>query len=404
MNSWFLLYVAGSMQAALLALALWQRRGSSHASRLLAGWMALLVVDLGVRAWAQTQLPLVAFKPMLFVGLFPFLHGSLFYLYARTVIHDRPLRISDARHGLGFLLVFLVVADLFLMAPNEALTAIRRSYAAGFGGRNAYMNIGLFAYSLSYIAAALLAIRRHRDRLRATRSDSHPDALRWLVVMAVSQCVIWAVALGNWTLPSNWIDQRLTYVAVAAWVLLVGYYRLLNGGALSDTLQPDVGHAGADADDGDAAAAVDFGTPSTRAKSENITPLDDPRADDVAARLQQLMQDDALYREPTLTIARLARRSGYPEYLISAVINRRFGCPFWDYVNGYRVAAARACLLDLNDARTVLEIAYACGFTSKSTFNAAFKRLTAETPSACRARAAGAPMDASADTLPSRTD
>ncbi|WP_242109530.1 helix-turn-helix domain-containing protein [Luteimonas aquatica] len=89
-------------------------------------------------------------------------------------------------------------------------------------------------------------------------------------------------------------------------------------------------------------------------------------------------------REPALTIGQLARRSGYPEYLVSAVINRRFDGHFWDYINRQRIEAASAHLADASDARSILEIAYACGFTSKSTFNAAFKRQLGQTPSAYR--------------------
>ena len=107
---------------------------------------------------------------------------------------------------------------------------------------------------------------------------------------------------------------------------------------------------------------------------------------DVEARLSQLMAQEQLYREPALTIGQLAKRSGYPEYLVSAVINRRFDGHFWDYINRQRIEAASAHLADADDARTILDIAYACGFTSKSTFNAAFKRQVGETPSAYRKR------------------
>ncbi|NMW26184.1 helix-turn-helix transcriptional regulator, partial [Rhodanobacter denitrificans] len=107
----------------------------------------------------------------------------------------------------------------------------------------------------------------------------------------------------------------------------------------------------------------------------------------VETRLAQLMGgDEALYREPALTIGQVARRSGYPEYLVSAVINRRFGGTFWDYINRLRVEAVRVRLADRGDARTILDIAYDCGFTSKSTFNAAFKRQVGETPSNYRKR------------------
>src|SRR5690606_30170423 len=117
---------------------------------------------------------------------------------------------------------------------------------------------------------------------------------------------------------------------------------------------------------------------------------DDPRFDAVEARLSALMSEQALYREPALGIAQLARRSGYPEYLVSAVINRRLGGNFWEYVNRHRVEAVRACLADADDRRGILEIAYDAGFTSKSTFNTAFRRIVGETPSAYRNRQAPA--------------
>lgn len=112
---------------------------------------------------------------------------------------------------------------------------------------------------------------------------------------------------------------------------------------------------------------------------------DDARFTAVEARLSQFMDGtEALYFEPALTIGQVAKRSGYPEYLVSAVINRRLGGSFWDYINRLRIEAARVRLADTNDTRTILDIAYACGFTSKSTFNAAFKKQVGETPSTYR--------------------
>ena len=125
---------------------------------------------------------------------------------------------------------------------------------------------------------------------------------------------------------------------------------------------------------------------SDAAVVEEAAAGDDPRFDAVEARLSALMAGQALYREPALSIAQLARRSGYPEYLVSAVINRRLGGNFCEYVNVHRIEATRAALADPADARTILDIAYDAGFTAKSTFNTAFKRVVGETPSAYRRR------------------
>ncbi|HUB88672.1 MAG TPA: AraC family transcriptional regulator, partial [Dyella sp.] len=117
-------------------------------------------------------------------------------------------------------------------------------------------------------------------------------------------------------------------------------------------------------------------------QEQTANSMDTARFAEVEARLAQLMNGDApLYLEPALTIGQVAKRSGYPEYLVSAVINRRLGGSFCDYVNRLRVEAVRARLADPAESRTILDLAYACGFTSKSTFNAAFKREVGDTPS-----------------------
>src|SRR5690606_17638889 len=146
-------------------------------------------------------------------------------------------------------------------------------------------------------------------------------------------------------------DYLLIYAAVAAWVCVVGWFSLG---------QPPI--------------AEPLREQATVADPMPREDDDDPRFDAVEARLSALMSAQALYREPALGIAQLARRSGYPEYLVSAVINRRLGGNFWEYVNRHRVEAVRACLADADDRRGILEIAYDAGFTSKSTFNTAFRR------------------------------
>jgi len=376
MNTWMLIYAVAAAQGLLLGAALWQRRPLHPANRLLACWMLLASLDLAVRVWAMAEPGSHSFKAMRVVAMFPFLHASLFYLYVRSVIDGRGPGWPDLRHALGFVLALLAMSDLLLLDAVALEAAILDYRSGAFRTRRLLINLALFAVSLSYVAAALRAIVRHRRRLRATRSDSHPDALRWLVLMAACQCLIWAIALGQWLLPTPWLSYRLIYAAVAVWVLLVGYFSLLRPREEVDARAPS---ATADSPVPPVAAAE----PARPADAEG----EDPRFDEVAARLRQLMEEQQLHREPALGIAGLARRSGYPEYLVSAVINRRFGVPFWDYVNRYRVEAARACLLDPAESRTALDIAYDCGFTSKSTFNAAFKRLLGETPSACRARA-----------------
>ena len=371
MTPWLVIYAIAAGQALLLAAALWRRPNDRQANRFLAAWMLLVFVDLTVRAWAQHDQSLASFKPMRMVALFPFLHASAFYIYVRTLIHATPLRWRDTLHAAGFLFALTISLPLFLMSGAQIEQALATGHSLGFCALGAGSSLILFGFSLSYIAVSVVAVLKQRKQLRDTQSDRDPGELRWLMAVAVSQCGIWAVALAQLFLPNRWIANELIYVAVSAWVLLAGYLSLLNAGPPA---RPATAPQRSAAEDPDGNASADL----------------DPRFDDVAKRLSALM-DQGIYREIALSIAQLAQRSGYPEYLVSAVINRRFGYPFWDYVNRFRVDAAKRCLADPQDQRTALEIAYDCGFSSKSTFNSAFKRFAGQTPSQYRAAASGQP-------------
>lgn len=362
---WEFVYIAATVQAALLALALWRRAVNPEANRLLAVWVALTGADLLVKAVYWNSLSPEWFRAYRFVALFPFLYGSLFYLYVRALIEARGFRLRDGVHLLGFGVMLALNAHVLTMSGAQ-MQALSARWVAGEKTIGSWFDIPLFVYSLSYVAAALVRVHRYRRRLLQQRSDADRMSLRWLDVMAACQIIIWIIATTQWLATLPGIDYRLLFGAVAAWVCVMGWLSL-NQSPVADELT----------------------TAAETAAAPDAADSDDARFPAVEARLLQLMQgDEALYREPALTIGQVAKRSGYPEYLVSAVINRRFGGTFWDYINRLRIEAVRARLADREDARTILDIAYDCGFTSKSTFNAAFKRQVGETPSGYRKMAA----------------
>jgi len=358
---WVFVYIAAAVQAVLLALALWRRPVNTEANRVLSVWVALTGVDLLVKAVYWNSLSPEWFRAYRFVALFPFLYGSLFYVYVRALIEARGFRVRDGVHLLGFGVMLALNAHVLLMSDQQ-MQALSARWVAGEKTIGSWFDVPLFAYSLSYVAAALMRVHRYRRRLRERRSDADRMSLRWIDVMAACQVVIWVIAITQWLATLPGIDYRLLFGAIAAWVCVMGWLSLNQAPVASEP-----------------AALVE------EAERPETADPDDARFPAVETRLAQLMLgDDALYREPALTIGQVAKRSGYPEYLVSAVINRRFGGTFWDYINRLRVEAVRARLADRGDTRTILDIAYDCGFTSKSTFNAAFKRQVGETPSSYR--------------------
>ncbi len=370
---WTFVYFAAAVQAALLGLALWRRPANREANRLLAVWLGLTGTDLAVKALYWHLLSPEWFRAYRFVALFPFLYGSLFYLYVRALTQERGFRVRDVVHLAGFG-VMLALNAYVLVMDEAGLQALSARWIAGERTIGAWFDLPLFFYSVSYVIAALVLVHGYRQRLRARRSDADRLSLRWIDAMAGFQIAIWCLAILQALVALPVLNYGLLFGLVAAWVCVVGWFSL---GQPPVPAEPPM-----------ATAAP---TPEADAAEPTQT-VDATRYAAVEARLAQLMEGEApLYLEPALTIGQMAKRSGYPEYLVSAVINRRLGGSFWDYVNRLRVEAVRARLADPAETRTILDLAYAGGFTSKSTFNAAFKRQVGETPSGYRRRHASAP-------------
>lgn len=112
-------------------------------------------------------------------------------------------------------------------------------------------------------------------------------------------------------------------------------------------------------------------------------------------RLRSVMDDGEPWRREGLTIGILANAIGVPEHRLRRLINRRLGHRnYAEFLNAYRIGAAKLKLADPREARTtVATIAFNLGYGSLGPFNRAFRSATGATPSEWRARAlsAGSP-------------
>jgi AraC-like DNA-binding protein len=106
------------------------------------------------------------------------------------------------------------------------------------------------------------------------------------------------------------------------------------------------------------------------------------------AKLNAVMAEGAWRREG-LTIGALAAELGEPEHRLRRLINQRLGHRnFADFVNGYRIEAAKTRLADPAGARTtVAAIAFDLGYGSLGPFNRAFRAATGSTPTEWRREA-----------------
>jgi len=97
-------------------------------------------------------------------------------------------------------------------------------------------------------------------------------------------------------------------------------------------------------------------------------------------RIRELMIEQKLYRDSSLTIGVLADKVHASEHKVRYVINKEQGYRnFNQFLNQYRVAEAEELLLKSAET-AIYDVAFEVGYSSLSSFNKAFKEITGVTP------------------------
>lgn len=115
---------------------------------------------------------------------------------------------------------------------------------------------------------------------------------------------------------------------------------------------------------------------SVRTEKKKITDSD---ASNWLQKLESIILDKALYKDPNLKLNDLASHINITPHLLSQLLNENVGKSFPTYINEFRIE--EACRLIRTDDRLTFEaIGYEVGYNSKSTFYAAFKKIRDTTP------------------------
>lgn len=186
------------------------------------------------------------------------------------------------------------------------------------------------------------------------------------------------------------IEKRFRFAFVAVYAALVGV-SILGLRAPDDGLRDDlVKSACALAGLAAMLVAVRFRLrhPLTAPRAIRRAPTEDDTR--LAERLRRLLVDEAIDSRPELKIGDVAARLGEPEYRVSQCISAALGFPnFNRWINHHRIARAKALLAQPDERRSILEIAFACGFASLGPFNRAFRDEVGTTPRAYRSTMRG---------------
>jgi AraC-like DNA-binding protein len=107
--------------------------------------------------------------------------------------------------------------------------------------------------------------------------------------------------------------------------------------------------------------------------------LDAPARTRIQRKLAEALATRRLHRDPGLSLRGLCEALKENPHYVSQVINQDLATNFHDLIKKHRIEDAMTALMGEPDL-SVLEIALAVGFNSKSTFNAAFRQQAGMTP------------------------
>ncbi|ROS19954.1 AraC-like DNA-binding protein [Chryseobacterium nakagawai] len=98
-------------------------------------------------------------------------------------------------------------------------------------------------------------------------------------------------------------------------------------------------------------------------------------------KLELLCKDQHIYTDSTLNREKVAEKLGISAGYVSQIVNTITGDNFAHYINQYRVEAVKQMISDSEyENYTLLTMGLEAGFTSKTTFYKAFKKVTGQTP------------------------
>lgn len=298
---------------------------------------------------AETYLPV-------FYSLFPvtYLLGPAVYLYVRTLANKSPrLEKQDLSHAMLFLLM-VILNPLILKIPSTDFFFFG-SPSLSNGGTVIALLV-LYIQVLVYFFASLRIIVRNNSN-----TDHFFNKARLRFFIGTIACL--------------WLTECIVYVtfvssdALLCWVLIVlALLQFTIANAM--VFQGMKGFS--------LANAVPLRSNSPKYQKTMIPEQERAR---YVNRIREVMRDARPYLEPDFSLQQLSAATGIPVHHVSQVLNGVIEESFCDFVNRYRINES---LRQLEGGKTILEILYAVGFTSKSAFNTAFKKQTGYTPTQYR--------------------
>ncbi len=320
-----------------------------------------------------------------------FLLCPCLWFYIEGITAEKPWKLNrkQIRH---FVLLWpaLIFAVMIMLLPKDMYTDIfidDNDVVAPLAIATAIsllimvmLWLGQCVYIAFRIIHRLVDYRKQLKNVFSNHDDKSLNWMNWLLFIAISTWLFSLVTVFS----SNLFDNFLFNIRTESLLSLLLVWSLAHFGLQQKPVFTDY----------DESQSVDVAAQNTEApKNEDITvrsppmkyqrsALDNEQSNRIADKINNIMSKETLYLDSNLSLQKLANHLAISPNYISQTLNETLCTNFFDFINKWRIEAAKPKILANQDS--VLTIALEVGFNARSSFYKAFKQETGQTPSEFR--------------------
>ncbi len=338
--------LVGVIQGLFVLALLLIRSNKSATERILLFWLSLIVLHLGFSYLLRDGL--VA-NPILAVlnSTVSFVQGPMLYLYFTSLYVGKIGRLKMSLHFL----------------PAVLLLIFQFSGQTSPGLINAF-----YIYLMAAVPLYILWIFRCLWLISKNEGEQWKSIFNWTKIPLIGLGIIWLTFLVfEYLVRQDVVEVRsYFFISVTAFVYLMALHLYRNGASVqaiqNERTDPSVDNL---------EAAVKYRKSGLTASKAQV----------LHESMLTYMKEERPFLDSELSLNQLAAALQTRSNHLSQVINEVEQKSFNDFVNSYRIKA----FVDMynsseDEKKSLLGLAYDCGFTSKSTFNRIFKKELGQSP------------------------
>ncbi|WP_281555982.1 helix-turn-helix domain-containing protein [Thalassomonas sp. RHCl1] len=335
------------------------------------------------RHWVLSLSPNIFFS----VNFAYFLDGPLLYLFICSLVKaDFSVQKKQLLHLLpAVIFLFYISGAYYALEPAakaEQITSYQFTYSWHYLLFDTIAKLSRVIYLLLAFKLVSSALKAKSDEVKLTRLPPEKSWIKYLLgaffLVITWEALLTLIKVYGLFSPVN--VRVFEILGISDYYFLFALINMLIFLTFKEITLGSV-QAGAPAISNTAAGQAQ---PRAQENKTEVKPKEPVNMDYVHS-IEKAMTQQHVYRNPNLSLERLAEQLSIPVKDLSSTINRHFQVNFYEYLNGYRINEARQTLEQEADSkRSITDIFYEAGFNSKSVYNTLFKKQFNTTPSQYR--------------------